>query len=107
MTFSPTDPNAPARSAALNQRVAPALDVPPGTQKISDIEADLSGAQTNLAAAADRHQQTKSTLQDMIDQIEGISNEEVGAKIMTLQTRLQASLATTSLLYKTTLVNYL
>jgi flagellin-like hook-associated protein FlgL len=107
MTFLPTDPNAPARSTALNQRVAPALDVPAGTQKVSDIEADLSGAQTNLAAAEDRHKQTKSTLADMIDQIEGVSNEDVATKIMTLQTRLQASLATTSLLYKTSLVNYL
>ena len=65
----------------------------PGTQKIEDIEAELAGAQTTLAAATDRHQQTKSTLADMLQQIEGVSNEDVAAKIMALQTRLQASLA--------------
>jgi flagellin-like hook-associated protein FlgL len=107
MTFSPSDPNATARSAALNQRVGAALDVPPGTQKIEDIEAELAGAQTSLAAAKDRHQQTKSTLADMLEQIEGVPTEEVGARILALQTRLQASLQTTALLYQTSLVKYL
>ncbi len=107
MTFSPSDPNASARYDALNQRVAPALAVPAGTQKVEDIEADLAAAQTTAAAATDRHKQTKSTLADMLEQIEGVSNEEVGSKIIALQTRLQASLQTTSLLYKMSLVNYI
>ena len=107
MTFTQSDPNAAARSAALNQRVATALDVPSGTQEIEDIQAELAGAQSTLAAAADRHTQTKSTLADMLQQIEGVSNEDVAAKIMALQTRLQASLQTTALLYETSLVKYI
>lgn len=107
MTFSPTDPNAADRSAALNQRVGTALDGPPGVQRVENIEAELAGAQSVMAAAKDRHQQTKATLSDMLQQIEGVSNEDVAAKIMALQTRLQASLQTTSLLYKTSLVDYL
>jgi flagellar hook-associated protein 3 FlgL len=107
MTFSQSDPNAAARSMALDQRVAAALDVPPGTQKVEDIEAELAGAQITMAAATDRHIQTKSTLADMLAQIEGVSNEDVASKIMALQTSLQASLQTTSLLFKTSLVNYI
>ncbi len=107
MTFSPSDPDALARSSALNFRAGAALDVPPGTQKVDDIRAELAGAQVTLAAATDRHRQTKSTLADMLQGIEGVSNEDVAAKIMTLQTRLQASLQTTSLLYQTSLVNYI
>ena len=107
MTFSSTDPNAAARSTALNQRVGVQLDGPPGVQRVEDIEAELAGAQTTMAAAKDRHQQTKATLSDMLQQIEGVSNEDVAAQIMALQTRLQASLQTTSLLYKTSLVDYL
>ena len=64
-----------------------------------DIEAELAGAQTTLGTAAERHQQTKSTLADLLEQIEGVSTEEVAAQILALQTRLQASLQTTSLLY--------
>ncbi len=43
----------------------------------------------------------------MLEQIEGVSNEEVAAQILALQTRLQASLQTTSLLFQISLVNYL
>lgn len=107
MTFSSTDPNAAARSTALNQRVGVKLDGPPGVQRVEDIEAELAGAQTTMGAAKDRHQQTKATLSDMLQQIEGVPNEDVAAKIMALQTRLQASLQTTSLLHKTSLVDYL
>ena len=49
----------------------------------------------------------QGTLADMLQQIEGVSNEDVAAKIMALQTRLQASLQTTALLYQTSLVDYL
>jgi flagellin-like hook-associated protein FlgL len=107
VTFSPTDPNAAARNNALNQRIGSNLDVPPGTQKIEDIESDLAGAQATLSAASDRHQQTSAALTDMLQQIENVPTEQVAAQIMALQTRLQASLQTTSLLYQTSLVNYL
>jgi len=36
-----------------------------------------------------------------------VSNEDVGAKLLTLQTRMQASLQITSMLYQTSLVNYI
>lgn len=107
VTFSSTDPDAPARNAALNSRVGANLGVPPGTQRIEDIVTELAGAQHTLQSAAERHQQTKSTLTGMMEQIEGVSNEQVAAEIMALQVRLQASLQTTSLLYQTSLVNYL
>ena len=107
ITFAPNDPNASARSAALNQRLLPRLDVPPGVTKIESIEAELAGAQTSLASAKERHQQTTSTLSDMLQQIEGAPNEQVAAQILALQTRLQASLQTTALLFQTSLVKYL
>lgn len=105
--FPPSDPDASARSSALNKRLTKALDVPAGKQKIENIEADLAGAQTSLNSAKARHQQTSATLSDFLAQIEGVSNEEVGAKILALQTRLQASLQVTALLYQTSLVNYM
>jgi hypothetical protein len=107
VTFSPTDPNANARAAALNQRIGSNLDVPAGTQKVEDIESEIAGAQTTLQTASDRHQQTKSSLQGLLDQIETVPDEQVASEILALQTRLQASLQTTSLLYKTSLVNFL
>jgi len=81
--------------------------VPPGTQKVETIETEIASAQAALRTAAERHRQTKSTLTDLLGQIEGVPTEEVAAQILALQTRLQASMQTTSLLYKLSLVNFL
>ena len=107
VTYAPGDPDATARSAALHSRIGSNLGVPVGIQAIEDIETELAGAQHTLQNAADRHRQTKSTLAGMMEKIEGVSNEQVAAEIMALQVRLQASLQTTSLLYQTSLVNFL
>jgi hypothetical protein len=107
MTFSATDPNASLRYGALKQRVGTNLSDQQGVQKVSDIEAELANAQTTLSTAKDRQQQTNSVLTDMLQSITGVSTDEVGVQILNLQTRLQASLQTTALLSKTSLVNYL
>jgi len=107
MTFSPSDPNAAGRYAALNQRLGAALDNPPGQQSIQDIESQLADAQTTMQSASDRQQQKQSTLQGMLDSVEGISQEDVASQLLTLQTQLQASLQTTALLHQMSLVNYI
>ena len=101
VTYAPGDPDAPATSAALTSRIGTKLAIPLGTQKIQDIQGELAGAQLTLQAAADRHRQTKNTLSGMMQKIEGVSTEQVAAEILALQTRLQASMQTTSLLYQT------
>jgi flagellar hook-associated protein 3 FlgL len=107
MTFSPADPDASARSAALNQRMMPLLNVPSGVQTIENIQSELAGTQNALAGAKERHRQTGNVLENLLQEIEGVSTEEVGAKILALQTRLQASLQTTAMLFQNSLVNYL
>ena len=101
------DPNTDAVSVALNDRIRPALDVPPGTQSIEAIQAELAGAQTTLESAKDRHTQTNATLGDFLQSIEGVSNEEVAAQILAMQTTLQATLQTTAMLYQTSILKYL
>lgn len=106
-TFSASDPNAADRFAALNQRLATALDNPPGQQKIADIQSELTYAQTTMQSASDRQQQRQSTLQGLLEGIEGAPQEQVAAQILALQTRLQASLQATALLYQISIINYL
>jgi flagellar hook-associated protein 3 FlgL len=106
VTYPPTDPNSAARANALNERVGANLNVPTGTQTVESIESELAGVQAALGTATERHTQTSSTLEDLLGQIEGVPTEQVATQILTLQTRLQASLQTTSLLYKLSLVNY-
>lgn len=106
VNITPTTPNGVGLSGALDQRLAVNLGAP-GTQSIADIETDLASAQTSLKAAKSRHQQANSTLNDFLQQIDGVSNEDVGAQLLTLQTRMQASMQITSMLYQTSLVNYI
>ncbi len=107
VTVSPSNPNAISLSAALNQRLTANLSEPAGTQTITDIETELASAQTAMSTAKSRHQQTTATLSDFLQQLAGVSNEDVAAKILALQTRMQASMQTTAMLFQTSLVNYL
>lgn len=107
MTFSADDANGQQRYVALTQRLQANLSEPAGTQKITDIAAELTGAQTTMSAAKDRHTQTTAALSDLLDNVEGAPIEEVGAQILALQTSLQASLQTAALLADLSLVNYL
>jgi flagellin-like hook-associated protein FlgL len=105
--ISPGNSNANGLSAALNQRLTTNLNSTSGGQTVADIETQLATAQKSATDAQTRHQQTSATLSDYLQQITGVSNEEVGSELLTLQTRMQASMQTTSMLLQTSLVNYL
>ncbi len=107
--FQASNPNSSAAYNALGQRVSLALNVQPGngTQTTQNIETELANAQNSIKTTSDQQKQTQSTLQTFIQGMTGISNEEVASEILTLQTQLQASLQTTAMLSKLSLVNYL
>lgn len=106
-TYSTSDPNATGRYNALNQRIAAALDNPPGHQTLQDIQSELTYAQTTMQSASARQQQRQATVQGVLEGIEGAPQEQVAAQILALQTRMQASMQTTAMLYQISLVNYL
>jgi hypothetical protein len=107
LTFSPSDPNAAARYAALTQRVATNMNIPTGSQTVTGIEADIAGAQTAIKTASDNHTQMTGTLTDMVQTIEGADTNTVGAQLLDLQNRLQASLQVTAMLAHTNLASIL
>jgi flagellar hook-associated protein 3 FlgL len=108
-SFQVSNTNSSAAYAALSRRVGLALlpQSTSGNQTTVNIETELSNAQNSIKTATDQQQQTQNALQDFVQSITGVSNEEVAAKITTLQTQLEASLQTTAMLTKLTLVNYL
>jgi flagellin-like hook-associated protein FlgL len=107
ISMTDTDPDSSARAAALTSRLRTAFDASPDKQSVEQIQTELAGAQTSLKSATARHQQTNTTLSNLLQEIEGVSNEEVAAKILALQTSLQASLQTTAKLFQTSILNYL
>jgi flagellin-like hook-associated protein FlgL len=92
---------------ALGERLLPVLNGSSGGQTVADIQADLAGVQTAMNSMKSQHSNTRQTLTDMQQQITGVSNEQVGAELMKLQTQMQASMQTTAMLLQTSLVNYL
>ncbi|MGC2087208.1 MAG: flagellar protein [Bradyrhizobium sp.] len=103
----PTGQIAAKQIGALSQRIAANMTPQLGQQTISDIQTDFANAQTTMKDAGARQTQAKAALQSMVDQTEGISQNEVAAQILQLQTNLQASYQTTSMLSQLSLVKFL
>jgi hypothetical protein len=106
-TFTPSDPNGQGQYQALTQRLNTSLVGSPSQQSVTDLAGELAGAQTAINNAKDRHDQSSTTLTNLLQSVEGAPQEEVASQILALQTSLQATLQTTALLLKTSLVNYL
>jgi hypothetical protein len=107
VTTTPTNPNAGAQVAALNQRVAQNLAPKPGQQTIQDIQSDFATAQSTMKDATARQKQTQAMLQNIVDQAESISPDQVASQILALQTNLQASYQTTAMLAQLSLTKFL
>jgi flagellar hook-associated protein 3 FlgL len=107
VTSDASNPNSKAQINALQQRISANLAPQTGQQSIQDMQAEFAGAQNAIKASTDRQTQLKGMAQTMLDQIEGINQDEVATKILALQTSLQASYQTTSMLYQTTLTKFL
>ncbi len=106
-TVSPTNTNAAAQVSDMSASVAQALSVQPNQQSIQDIQTDLANAQTTMSTASSLQTQTQSTLQDIVSQIETVSPDQVASQLLALQTSLQASYQTTSMLSQLSLVKFL
>jgi flagellar hook-associated protein 3 FlgL len=107
VTESPTGTNSGAQVSALSQRTATNLTPQPGQQTISEIQTDFAVAQNIMKEAGARQSQTQTMLQNIVDQTETVSTQQVASEILALQTTLQASYQTTSMLAGLTLTKFL
>ena len=95
------------RLEAMMSRVRDNLTPQGGEQSIAQIGMELGVAASTMSEAAERHKATQVMVQNELGEIEDTNTEETVTKLMTLQTRLQASYQTTSLLSQLSLVNFL
>jgi len=107
VTVSPNSANATAVVTALNQRVATSLTPQGKQQSVADIQTDLASAQVAMKNITGRQSQTQLMLQNLVDSTETVSSDQVATELLALQTRLQASYQTTSMLSQLSLVKYL
>jgi len=106
-TYTTTDPNAQDRFFAVNQRVGSNLAGVNGQQQVSDIQAELAFAQSTMTDANKSQQQRSLTLTNLLQDIEQANPDEVASQVLALQTQLQASLQTTAMLYRLSIINYI
>jgi hypothetical protein len=109
--FTVSSSNTPAVSAAqisaLSQRIATNLTTQPGQQTIEEIQSSFAAAQTVMKDASARQAQSQTMLQNMVDSTETVSTQQVASEILALQTALQASYQTTSIMSQLSLTKYL
>lgn len=99
-------PSGVAAFAAIATEIGERLPAD-GTASLRGVAAQLGAAAPALAQASDRNRQAEMFLQNLLDEVEGISKEEVAAQILALQTRLEASYRTTAMMSRLSLVNFL
>ena len=78
-----------------------------GSSGVQDTVTQLSIAAARLTTASTTNKSTQNTVQNTLDGIEQAPTEEVVAKLLDVQNRLQASYQITSTLSKLSLVNYI
>jgi flagellar hook-associated protein 3 FlgL len=96
-----------SRYTALASRVDGVLAFADGSQKPTDIHTEIAVSGNVAKSAADRQTNSKTTLQVMLDGVEGINKEDLTAQILTLQTRMEASYTTSMMLNNLSLLNYM
>ncbi len=106
-TFSAASTTDRDRYRELGERLSVNLGKVPGVQNLEDVATEFTNATVSLNGAKERHEQRRAFLEDVISGVEGVSDEEVAVAILSLQTRLQASYQTTSILSGLSLTNFL
>ncbi len=91
---------------ALSGRVTQTLNFD-GVQSIESIVTGLGLAASTLKQTQDRHDLVMATANELLGDIQNADPYEVGVKLTTLQTQLQASYQVTAMLSKMSLVNYI
>ena len=95
-----------ARYRAAADRAQTLIVSEPGGASLGSIATDFGLAARSMSDAKSEAQAAKTTLLDSLEGIETVSTEEVAAKLISLQTQLQASYQVTGMLSQLSLVNY-
>lgn len=93
--------------AAMTERVANNLGDAGSSGSLDRIVGELAIAQTSLNDADERHLASDNMVTNFLAEIETADINEVGAKLLSMQTQLQASYQVTSMMSKLSLANYL
>lgn len=106
-TFSATDPNADNRYAEIRQRTSAALSFQGNAQSVDDIINEVTVAKVGAGRANERHQASESILTNIVGEAENSDLYEVSAQILSLSTRIEASLQISASLGRLSILNFI
>ena len=106
-SYPESDTDGRARYLEISERVNTALSFNGNVQSVDSITAEFTVIQATLESSRERHVASADILQSLIDEIEVADTYEVSAQLLSLQTRLQATLSVTASLGRISLVNFL
>ena len=106
-TFPTSDPLSAKRYDAVRKRLGEGLNEVPNAPRVQFVQEELALAAVSVNTAKERNEDAKALYQTQLTDLEGASLEEAAAMLLSLQTQLQASYQTTSMISKLSLVNFL
>jgi flagellar hook-associated protein 3 FlgL len=106
-TFNAANANDQGRYRAMTDRMRTDLSQNNGVQTVQTIQIEISMASSTIKLADDRHRTKLGFMQDTLSGVEDADDNETSVKILSLQTKLQASYQVTSILSKLNLTDYL
>lgn len=105
--FSVGNVNDEARYNALNSRVIGEINGQPADKTVLDLIGEMGFKQDTINKAEERHSASRLASQELLDKFEGADSYEVSAQLLRLQTQIEASYRTTSILSNLTLTNFI
>lgn len=104
---APAVPGGQERYGELASRVREGLSFPGGMQSVAAMSIELGSASASINTAKERLTASKNVLTSSLDEVRNADPQATTAAILALQTRLEATYATTAALSRLSLVNFL
>ncbi len=106
-TFNPANANDQGRFQAMSDRLRVDLSQVTGVQRVQDIQVEIAMSATTMKMADERHKTKLSFVETVLSDVEDINPEETAAKLLSLQTKMQAAYQTTAIISRLNLTDYL
>ena len=105
--FDVNDASSADRYTEMTLRTRAGLDDPSSGNLPRSIALEIGTASTLMQSTEERHRASRAVMMDVLQTTDGITQEEVAARILSTQTRLEATYSVTALLRDLSLVNFL
>jgi flagellar hook-associated protein 3 FlgL len=105
-TFNFASPADKGRHQAMSDLLRAELS-DSGTQTVADIHMEVGLAQATMKRTDERHRTKLAFVEDSIAGVENVNKEEAAAKLLAMQTKMQAAYQTTSIISRLNLTDYL